>query len=147
MEWIDGIRCTDPVGIRASGMDVAEFIRCGVVTGLRQLLEVSFPSQPPTPATCPLAPVLGPCTCPLHLDTNEWKDFPYFFFCGDDWPIIQDNSIHLFHIVHSIFAEPSRSSLPSPPLPPLPPLHGVPAGLVALLADLLAYVCCLSSSH
>ena len=42
MEWIDGIRCTDPVGIRASGMDVAEFIRCGVVTGLRQLLEVSI---------------------------------------------------------------------------------------------------------
>ncbi len=41
MEWIDGIRCTDPAAIRASGMDVAEFIRCGVVTGLRQLLEVS----------------------------------------------------------------------------------------------------------
>ena len=40
MEWIDGIRCTDPVAIRASGMDVSEFIRCGVVTGLRQLLEV-----------------------------------------------------------------------------------------------------------
>ena len=42
MEWIDGIRCTDPVSIHASGMDVAEFIRCGVVTGLRQLLEVSI---------------------------------------------------------------------------------------------------------
>jgi len=42
MEWIDGIRCTDPAAIRASGMDVAEFIRCGVVTGLRQLLEVSI---------------------------------------------------------------------------------------------------------
>lgn len=40
MEWIDGIRCTDPNGIRGSGMDVSEFIRCGVVTGLRQLLEV-----------------------------------------------------------------------------------------------------------
>ena len=40
MEWIDGIRCTDPTAIKASGMDVAEFIRCGVVTGLRQLLEV-----------------------------------------------------------------------------------------------------------
>ena len=44
MEWIDGIRCTDPAAIRASGMDVAEFIRCGVVTGLRQLLEVFLPS-------------------------------------------------------------------------------------------------------
>ncbi len=42
MEWINGIRCTDPAAIRASGMDVAEFIRCGVVTGLRQLLEVSI---------------------------------------------------------------------------------------------------------
>ena len=40
MEWIDGIRCTDPAAIRTSGIDVAEFIRCGVVSGLRQLLEV-----------------------------------------------------------------------------------------------------------
>ena len=27
MEWIDGIRCTDAAGIRASGIDTAEFIR------------------------------------------------------------------------------------------------------------------------
>ena len=40
MEWIDGIRCTDPAAIRASGLDMREFIRSGVVTGLRQLLEV-----------------------------------------------------------------------------------------------------------
>ena len=40
MEWIDGLRCTDPVGIQSSGIDVNEFIRCGVVSGLRQLLEV-----------------------------------------------------------------------------------------------------------
>lgn len=40
MEWIDGLRCTDPAGIQASGIDLAEFIRCGVVSGLRQLLEV-----------------------------------------------------------------------------------------------------------
>jgi hypothetical protein len=39
MEWIDGLRCTDPDGIRASGLDVEQFIRCGVVSGLRQLLE------------------------------------------------------------------------------------------------------------
>lgn len=49
MEWIDGIRCTDPRGIQTSGMDVSEFIRCGVVTGLRQLLEVCALSQS---ATC-----------------------------------------------------------------------------------------------
>jgi hypothetical protein len=40
MEWIDGLRCTDPRGIQSSGIDVDEFIRCGVVSGLRQLLEV-----------------------------------------------------------------------------------------------------------
>ncbi|KAL6763578.1 ABC1 family-domain-containing protein [Haematococcus lacustris] len=39
MEWIDGLRCTDPDAIRASGIDVDQFIRCGVVSGLRQLLE------------------------------------------------------------------------------------------------------------
>lgn len=60
MEWIDGIRCTDPAAIRASGMDVAEFIRCGVVTGLRQLLEVT----PPPLGACHMRPpfnlFLGP---------------------------------------------------------------------------------------
>jgi predicted unusual protein kinase regulating ubiquinone biosynthesis (AarF/ABC1/UbiB family) len=35
MEWIDGIRCTDPAGIAAAGIDVEEFIRVGVVSGLR----------------------------------------------------------------------------------------------------------------
>lgn len=40
MEWIDGLRCTNPRGIQSSGIDVDEFIRCGVVSGLRQLLEV-----------------------------------------------------------------------------------------------------------
>ena len=41
MEWIDGLRCTDPAAIIASGLNIDEFIRCGVVSGLRQLLEVS----------------------------------------------------------------------------------------------------------
>lgn len=41
MEWIDGMRCTNIRGIQTSGIDVNEFIRCGVVSGLRQLLEVS----------------------------------------------------------------------------------------------------------
>jgi hypothetical protein len=40
MEWIDGMRCTNIRGIQTSGIDVNEFIRCGVVSGLRQLLEV-----------------------------------------------------------------------------------------------------------
>ena len=53
MEWIDGLRCTDPDGIRASGLDVEEFIRCGVVSGLRQLLEVG----PSPEAAC--SPGLG----------------------------------------------------------------------------------------
>jgi predicted unusual protein kinase regulating ubiquinone biosynthesis (AarF/ABC1/UbiB family) len=37
MEWIDGVRCTDPEGIVAAGVDVAEFIRVGVISGLRQV--------------------------------------------------------------------------------------------------------------
>jgi predicted unusual protein kinase regulating ubiquinone biosynthesis (AarF/ABC1/UbiB family) len=49
MEWIDGVRCTDPNGIRASGLDVSEFIRCGVVSGLRQLLEFGLFHGDPHP--------------------------------------------------------------------------------------------------
>lgn len=49
MEWINGIRCTDPAAIRASGMDVPEFIRSGVVTGLRQLLEFGLFHGDPHP--------------------------------------------------------------------------------------------------
>lgn len=48
MEWIDGVRCTDPAAIRASGLDLQEFIRCGVVTGMKQLLEVSIMPQSPS---------------------------------------------------------------------------------------------------
>ncbi len=49
MEWIDGIRCTDPDGIRASGIDVDQFIKCGVVSGLRQLLEFGLFHGDPHP--------------------------------------------------------------------------------------------------
>lgn len=49
MEWIDGVRCTDPKGITASGLDVNEFIRCGVVAGLRQLLEFGLFHGDPHP--------------------------------------------------------------------------------------------------
>ena len=46
MEWINGMRCTDPAGIRTSGIDVNEFIRNGVVSALRQLLEVRGARDP-----------------------------------------------------------------------------------------------------
>jgi predicted unusual protein kinase regulating ubiquinone biosynthesis (AarF/ABC1/UbiB family) len=42
MEWIDGIRCTDPQAIRAAGLDVEAFICTGVESGLRQLLQFGF---------------------------------------------------------------------------------------------------------
>eukprot|EP00882_Tetradesmus_deserticola_P002208 GHRQ01002360.1.p1 GENE.GHRQ01002360.1~~GHRQ01002360.1.p1 ORF type:complete len:697 (+),score=310.24 GHRQ01002360.1:143-2092(+) len=49
MEWIEGIRCTDIAGIRSSGIDVDEFIRVGVVSGLRQLLEFGLFHGDPHP--------------------------------------------------------------------------------------------------
>jgi predicted unusual protein kinase regulating ubiquinone biosynthesis (AarF/ABC1/UbiB family) len=49
MEWIDGVRCTDPASIRASGLDLQEFIRCGVVTGMKQLLELGLFHGDPHP--------------------------------------------------------------------------------------------------
>lgn len=49
MEWIDGIRCTDPDAIRASGISVENFIRVGVVSGLRQLLEFGLFHGDPHP--------------------------------------------------------------------------------------------------
>jgi len=49
MEWIDGIRCTDPQAIKSSGLDVGGFIRCGVVAGLRQLLEFGLFHGDPHP--------------------------------------------------------------------------------------------------
>lgn len=39
MEWIDGIRCTD-IDTIVREVDVKQFIRVGVVSGMRQLLEV-----------------------------------------------------------------------------------------------------------
>ena len=49
MEWIDGIRCTDPGGISAAGIDIDTFIRRGVVSGLRQLLEFGLFHGDPHP--------------------------------------------------------------------------------------------------
>ena len=49
MEWIDGVRCTDPKGIRDAGIDVDQFIRVGVMSGLRQLLEFGLFHGDPHP--------------------------------------------------------------------------------------------------
>ncbi|EFN50939.1 hypothetical protein CHLNCDRAFT_55429 [Chlorella variabilis] len=49
MEWIDGIRCTDVEAIKASGLDLPAFIRTGVVSGLRQLLEFGLFHGDPHP--------------------------------------------------------------------------------------------------
>jgi predicted unusual protein kinase regulating ubiquinone biosynthesis (AarF/ABC1/UbiB family) len=40
MEWIDGVRCTDPEGIVAAGIDRAEFIRVR-----RRLCHANHPVQ------------------------------------------------------------------------------------------------------
>jgi len=49
MQWVDGMRCTDPAAILASGIDVDAFIRGGVVSGLRQLLEFGLFHGDPHP--------------------------------------------------------------------------------------------------
>ena len=50
MEWIDGVRCTDPAAIHAAPtIDVQEFIQLGVVSGMRQLLEFGLFHGDPHP--------------------------------------------------------------------------------------------------
>lgn len=49
MEWIDGIRCTDPQGIKAAGINVPAFITVGVSAALRQLLEFGLFHGDPHP--------------------------------------------------------------------------------------------------
>uniref|UniRef100_A0A061QZG1 Ser thr abc1 family n=1 Tax=Tetraselmis sp. GSL018 TaxID=582737 RepID=A0A061QZG1_9CHLO len=48
MEWIDGIRCTDSAAIQQQ-LDVQRFIRVGVISGLRQLLEFGLFHGDPHP--------------------------------------------------------------------------------------------------
>eukprot|EP00193_Tetraselmis_chui_P021946 CAMPEP_0177771094 /NCGR_PEP_ID=MMETSP0491_2-20121128/11349_1 /TAXON_ID=63592 /ORGANISM="Tetraselmis chuii, Strain PLY429" /LENGTH=659 /DNA_ID=CAMNT_0019288501 /DNA_START=263 /DNA_END=2242 /DNA_ORIENTATION=- len=48
MEWIDGVRCTDPDTIQRE-LDVQTFIKVGVVSGLRQLLEFGLFHGDPHP--------------------------------------------------------------------------------------------------
>lgn len=49
MEWIDGIRCTDPEAIKKSGIDVNGFLTVGVSAALRQLLEFGLFHGDPHP--------------------------------------------------------------------------------------------------
>jgi serine/threonine protein kinase len=49
MEWIDGVRCTNPEGIKEAGIDVEAFITIGVSAALRQLLEFGLFHGDPHP--------------------------------------------------------------------------------------------------
>lgn len=49
MEWIDGIRCTDPQAIKNAGIDVNGFLTVGVSAALRQLLEFGLFHGDPHP--------------------------------------------------------------------------------------------------
>ncbi|KAG5244536.1 aarF domain-containing protein [Salix suchowensis] len=49
MEWIDGIRCTNPQAIRDAGIDVNGFLTVGVSAALRQLLEFGLFHGDPHP--------------------------------------------------------------------------------------------------
>ncbi|KAL3650994.1 Protein ACTIVITY OF BC1 COMPLEX KINASE 1, chloroplastic [Castilleja foliolosa] len=49
MEWIDGIRCTDPRAIKDEGIDVNGFLTVGVSAALRQLLEFGLFHGDPHP--------------------------------------------------------------------------------------------------
>ncbi|XVE71368.1 hypothetical protein DITRI_Ditri10aG0144800 [Diplodiscus trichospermus] len=49
MEWIDGIRCTNPQAIKNAGIDVNGFLTIGVSAALRQLLEFGLFHGDPHP--------------------------------------------------------------------------------------------------
>lgn len=49
MEWIDGIRCTDPQAIKRAGIDADGFLTVGVSAALRQLLEFGLFHGDPHP--------------------------------------------------------------------------------------------------
>jgi len=49
MEWIDGVRCTDLAALDRFQVPVAEFIRVGVESGMRQLLEFGLFHGDPHP--------------------------------------------------------------------------------------------------
>ncbi|XP_010275114.1 PREDICTED: uncharacterized aarF domain-containing protein kinase At4g31390, chloroplastic [Nelumbo nucifera] len=49
MEWIDGIRCTNPQAIKEAGIDINGFLTVGVSAALRQLLEFGLFHGDPHP--------------------------------------------------------------------------------------------------
>ncbi|XP_047320172.1 protein ACTIVITY OF BC1 COMPLEX KINASE 1, chloroplastic [Impatiens glandulifera] len=49
MEWIDGIRCTNPQAIKEAGIDMNGFLTVGVSAALRQLLEFGLFHGDPHP--------------------------------------------------------------------------------------------------
>lgn len=49
MEWIDGIRCTNPQAIKDAGIDINGFLTVGVSAALRQLLEFGLFHGDPHP--------------------------------------------------------------------------------------------------
>lgn len=49
LEWIDGLKLTEPDKIRAAGIDPNEIVKIGVTSGLRQLLEHGFFHADPHP--------------------------------------------------------------------------------------------------
>ncbi|KAL6775923.1 hypothetical protein ACKKBG_A19085 [Auxenochlorella protothecoides x Auxenochlorella symbiontica] len=49
MEWIEGVRCSDVLALQASGIDLERFIRIGVISGMRQLLEFGLFHGDPHP--------------------------------------------------------------------------------------------------
>lgn len=49
MEWIDGIRCTNPQAIKEAGIDLDGFLTIGVSAALRQLLEFGLFHGDPHP--------------------------------------------------------------------------------------------------
>jgi len=49
MEWIQGIRCTDLEGLSRLGVPISSFIRVGVESGMRQLLEFGLFHGDPHP--------------------------------------------------------------------------------------------------
>ncbi|XP_054788805.1 protein ACTIVITY OF BC1 COMPLEX KINASE 1, chloroplastic [Prosopis cineraria] len=49
MEWIDGIRCTNPQAIKEAGIDMDGFLTVGVSAALRQLLEFGLFHGDPHP--------------------------------------------------------------------------------------------------
>lgn len=69
MEWVDGVRCTDPDTIQRE-LDVQRFIKVGVVSGLRQLLEVT----PCLAASLPLSTSVSQFRCVLSLSLDDHRN-------------------------------------------------------------------------